>query len=406
MKKFKSKYIIVTIILIFSLLLSFSLTGCSFFQYYGNLFENLGANGNNQTNGYSPEEKARALSASIKILEDSGLQVNTVQNQDGPYSVTEVAQKVSDSIVNIEASFSTSRGAGSGILFAISSDKYYVVTNHHVVYGATNIVCELTDGTTKTATFVASDASCDIGVITIPKSGIDGTKYKTVTIPSDEYEVRVGDTAIAIGNSLGSLGGTVTAGIVSALNRKINVEDTEMYLTQTDTAINQGNSGGGLFDSYAQLIGVVNSKITNSGVEGLGFAIPIKTSVATACDLITKGYVTGRPAIGVMVRELNSKAKMDEFLSTLQGEELTAWNGYFASTNRALGLYIASVTNQDSGLETGDYLISFAGSSVISQDDLAAALWQKRAGDKVTIVVKRNGQQKSITMTLIEKIES
>jgi serine protease Do len=278
------------------------------------------------------------------------------------------------------------------------------MTNNHVIDGGTNIKVELTDGTIKNATIVASDKNTDIGVITIPKIGIDSAKYKTVIIPSDSYEVRVGDTAIAIGNSLGKLGGTVTAGIVSAFDRDVTIGEVSMKLMQTDAALNQGNSGGGLFDSYGQLIGVVNSKIVNTGIEGLGFAVPVKIALSTACDLITKGYVSGRPMIGVTIREVNSKAKRENFLQTLEGEELTKWQGYFSASNNALGLYVAEVTNVASGLKEGDYLVSFEGKSVIIQDDLSNLLLKQKAGDVVSIVVKRNGTIISLNVELLDRI--
>ncbi len=406
MKKVKFKYLVIVLVLIFSLLLTSTLVGCDALLYYGNLFDtsNTGNGGGNNSSTTAPSvPEVRSLSESMQILEDNDITVNSVDNQDGPYTVAEVVQKVSDSIVNIAVSTGSGLSAGSGVLFATDDEKYYVVTNNHVIEGGTKVVCELTDGTQKTATVVASDESTDIGVITITKTGIDATKYKTVTIPNDEYEVRVGDTAIAIGNSLGELGGTVTSGIVSALDRQITVEGNSMFLMQTDTAINQGNSGGGLFDAHAQLIGIVNAKIMSTGIEGLGFAIPVKTAVATACDLITKGYVSGRPAIGVMISELNSKDRIDQYLASLDGEDYTKWSTYFNYTNKALGLYVVSVTNADSGLQVGDYVMSFGNKSVITQNELSAELAKKKIGDSVIITVKRKGQIKSLSVTLIEK---
>ncbi|MBR7110354.1 MAG: trypsin-like peptidase domain-containing protein [Clostridia bacterium] len=412
MKKVNLKRFILILVLIFSLLVTTTIAGCAPLFYYGNLFDSndtgdSGDSGDGSSDSNSSNiAEVRTLSESIQILEDNDITVNSVDNQDGPYTVAEVAQKVSDSIVNITVTTSGGVSAGSGVLFATDDEKYYVITNNHVIEGGTKVVCELTDRTQKTAAVVASDASTDIGIITITKTGIDGTKYKTVTIPNDEYQVRVGDTAIAIGNSLGELGGTVTSGIVSALDRQMTVEGNSMFLMQTDTAINQGNSGGGLFDAHAQLIGIVNAKIMSTGIEGLGFAIPVKVAVATACDLITKGYVSGRPAIGVMIRELNSKAKINEYLASLEGEELTAWSAYFNSTNKALGLYVAGVTNTASGLEVGDYVMSFGNRNVITQNELSAELAKKKIGDNVIITVKRNGQTKSLSVALIEKTAS
>ena len=394
MRKINSK-IVISLILTFVVLISAFGVGC---VYAPSLFDKDDTpNSDNQTSAI------RELSASLQLLENKGIITQTVENTGELYTVADVAQKVSDSIVNINVETSSGASAGSGILFALDDTKYYVMTNNHVIEGGISVKCELTDGTVKNATVVASDESTDVGVITIPKIGIDSTKYKTVTIPSDSYEVRVGDTAIAIGNSLGALGGTVTSGIVSALDRQVTVEGFTMNLMQTDAAINQGNSGGGLFDAYGQLIGVVNAKMMSTGIEGLGFAIPVKTAVATACDLIINGYVSGKPMIGVMIREVNSRVKREEFLNTLEGEELTKWQGYFSASNNALGLYVAEVTNVASGLKEGDYVVSFAGKSVITQDDLSSLLSKQRAGDVVSIVVKRNGIIISLNVELLER---
>lgn len=396
----KRKSIKLSVILVLVVILATALcSGCNF--EYSGIFGGLDL----PSGSTPPTSQVRKLSTSIELLSQKGITVNSVSISGGPYTVAEVAQKVSDSIVNLTVNTANSTSAGSGVLFGTDDTKYYIITNNHVIEGGVTVSCELTDGTVKSATIVASDADTDIGVITIPKSGIDSAKYKTVTIPNDEYEVRVGDTAIAIGNSLGELGGTVTSGIVSALDRQINVEGVTMSLMQTDAAINQGNSGGGLFDAYGQLIGIVNAKMMSTGIEGLGFAIPVDLAVSTACDLIIKGYVSGRPMIGVMIREVNSKAKMQEFIDSLSEDtaEQNAWKSYFASTGNALGLYVADVTNTASGLKKGDYVISFAGKSVITQDDLSDLLAKQKAGDSVSIVVKRNGTRVSLLVELLEK---
>lgn len=397
MKNLNRKSIIYITIAIM-LIAVFSLSGCFISDrlYYG---------GEDDPSGTVPNENPsslKTLAQSLQTLEEENITVNTVENGTIK-TIAEVAESVSDSIVKLTATTSSGTGVGSGVLFATDDTKYYIITNHHVIEDANSVSCELTDGTEVSATVIASDPNNDIGVVTILKNGVDTNKYKTVIIPSDEYKIRVGDTAIAIGNPLGTLGGTVTSGIISALDRQIEVEGVTMTLLQTDAAINQGNSGGGLFDAYGQLIGIVNAKMMASGIEGLGFAIPIKTAMSTACELITNGYVSGRPLIGITVIELNSRDKMFNFMLELKEDELVSWQSYFKSTGNALGLYVYDVTNVESGLQIGDYIIKANGVSVTTQDGLSNQLGKFKAGDSMTLEVKRAGQTVSVVVKLIER---
>ncbi len=362
--------------------------------------------GDGNTPNTTPQAEVKELSESLSQLSGASVKVNTVENAGSVKSITEVTSMVANSVVELNVTAQGSAASGSGILFATSDTKYYILTNHHVIEGATTVKCVLTDGTEKTATVVASDADSDIGVVTIGKTGVDGEKYKSVVIPSDDYKIRVGDTAIAIGNPLGTLGGTVTAGIVSALDRQVSVEGVTMTLLQTDASINQGNSGGGLFDAYGQLIGVVNAKMMASGIEGLGFAIPVKTAVSVASDLITKGYVSGRPMIGVNLLELNSSDKRVNFLLELSEDDYDEWNGYLRSTGNALGLYVYKVTNEASGLKVGDYIVSADGTQVATRNEFGTILAGHKVGDNMTIVVKRGGKNVTVVVKLIEKTAS
>lgn len=397
MRKINSKkyiYLIVTILVIATLFTS----GCAGFAF----FPNDGQLPNAEEVIYNVEVKS--LAESVQTLSEQNIVVNSIDNSTTNYTVSETASLVADSVVEISVTLSGGSASGSGVLIATDDTKYYIVTNHHVIEGAQTIKVKLTDGTSYTATKVASDEDFDIGVITISKTGIDSNKYKPATIPSDSYSIRVGDTAIAIGNPLGTLGGTVTSGIVSALDRQIEVDGVTMNLLQTDAAINQGNSGGGLFDAHAQLIGIVNAKMMAEGIEGLGFAIPVKIAMSAVTDLITKGYVSGRPAIGVTVLELNSTVKMNNFLNGIETtEEKEQWSAYLNYSDKALGLYIYEVANADSGLKVGDYIERVDGRAVVESDTLGTILSSKKIGDQLTIIVKRQGSTQTLNVTLIER---
>ncbi len=206
---------------------------------------------------------------------------NYIQNNTTPASggyrttdVTDVVKKSADTVVEIVTeSVSrhdifgqyTTSGAGSGVLV---SDDGYIVTNHHVIDGATNIIVTLRNGTKYDAKLIASDAQSDLAVVKIKAENLPVAQF------ADSDKLEVGQAAIAIGNPLGSLGGSVSLGILSALDREITVGEYTMTLLQTDTAINPGNSGGGLFDKNGALIGIVNAKSGGENIDGLGFAIP------------------------------------------------------------------------------------------------------------------------------------
>ena len=196
----------------------------------------------------------------------------------GSLSVAEVAAKAADSVVEINtetvsSSFyggqRVSQSAGSGVI--LSADGY-IVTNNHVVAGADSITVRTRDGKSYAANLVGTDPDTDLAVLKIEASGL------TPAVLGSSDDLVVGETAVAIGNPLGELGGTVTSGIISALSREVTIDNQTMTLLQTNAAINPGNSGGGLFNSNGELVGVVNAKYAKEGVEGLGFAIPINTA--------------------------------------------------------------------------------------------------------------------------------
>ncbi|MBQ9953632.1 MAG: trypsin-like peptidase domain-containing protein [Clostridia bacterium] len=303
-------------------------------------------------------------------------------------AIPEVAELVKDSVVEITTeqivtgSFMqqyVSEGAGSGVI--ITADGY-LVTNHHVIEGATNINVRLADGKEYKAKLIGSDAKTDLAVIKI-----DAKELKPAAFGASS-ELLVGEEVVAVGNPLGKLGGTVTKGIISALDREITIDNTTMRLLQTDTAINPGNSGGGMFNTSGQLVGVINAKSAGEEIEGLGFAIPIDTAKAVIEDLIGHGYVTGRVDPGFVFVEIN--------------DTMTA----MMYRVNELGLYISSVADgsdaEKAGFKSGDYVLKIEGEEVSTEAEANAAIDGKKVGETLTVIVKRNGKEKTITLTLSE----
>lgn len=221
-------------------------------------------------------------------------------------STAEVVAAVADTVVEIQTESVTTQwgmqyilsGAGSGVIVSESGSTYYIITNNHVIDGANDISVTTRSGDKYSATLVATDDSADIAVIKVQTG-----KKLSVAVWGDSDKLKVGEDLIAIGNPMGSLGGTVTKGILSATGRTITVGNYAMTLLQTDTAINPGNSGGGLFNMRGELIGVVNAKTTDEEIEGICFAIPANTARGVYDDLVTYGYLKGRATLNIELAE-------------------------------------------------------------------------------------------------------
>lgn len=271
-------------------------------------------------------------------------------------------------------------GAGSGVVYTADG---YIITNNHVVEGAQQIKVTLADDSEHIATLVGADPQSDIAVIKIDVTGL------IPVVLGNSDTIQKGETAIAIGNPLGTLGGTVTNGIVSGLNRSINVEGNQMSLLQTNAAVSPGNSGGGLFNDSGELIGIVNAKSGDSNAEGLGFAIPVNTANQVAQDLIESGFVTGRPALGITVIGIN--------------DAQTAMQ-YGVS---AMGVYVQSVTPDSgadaAGMKAGDRIISVDNKLIEETSDVTNALQSLSAGDTVQVQVDRNREMFTLNIVLGEK---
>ena len=300
-------------------------------------------------------------------------------------SSADVYELVSGSVVSILTEYqngagyyqqSTSSGAGSGVI--ISADGY-IVTNNHVVENAVKITVALADGTEYEAELIGTDDITDVALLKIEASDL------SYAVIGSSSKLRIGDTANVIGNPLGRLSGTLTVGVISGLDRAITMSDgTTMTLIQMDAAVNPGNSGGGVFNSAGELIGVTVAKTSATEVEGLGFAIPIDNVLPILDELMSHGYVTGRPALGVKVTVIS-----DQFTAMMYRVNY-------------LGVYVTGVLS-DNGLQVGDYLISIDDKEITSTADINAVLQEHQAGDTVTVRLYREGKEQTVSVTLVEE---
>ena len=310
-----------------------------------------------------------------------------------------VASKVRPSIVGIEVEYSvnsifyrnksTATAAGSGII--ISEDGYILTNNHIVNSSSTSYYYELgkankvtvtlyNDSTKYDATIVGTDSQTDLAVIKIEKNGLKAAEL------GDSDAVQVGEFAMAIGNPLG-LTDSVTAGIVSAVNREVSDQDGNSYVAiQTDASINSGNSGGALVNSKGQVIGVNTLKLSGTGVEGVGFAIPINSTKEIYEQLIQYNKVK-RPYIGIGGYDLDEQTAEDN--------------------NLVVGIYIKTIEDfsagEKAGLKIGDVIVEVDGTKVTKMDELNAIKNQKQIGDTLKLKVFREGKEKEITVTLQEQ---
>ena len=350
------------------MVLSLGLIGCG--TAVGSGGTRTDATGTNMSDSsgfvYDPSEDVIGTSDDEYVLTDSEQQL------------TALVENVADTVVEITTSQVTTgswmqqyvtEGAGSGVVITSTG---IIITNNHVIEGADTIQVTMRDGSEYAATLIATDEMYDIAVIKIEATGLKAATF------GDSDDLKVGQTAVAIGNPLGSLGGTVTEGIISATGRQIYVEGIPMTLLQTTAAINPGNSGGGLFNLAGELIGVVNAKMSEEGIEGLGFAIPSNTALAAATDLLTQGYVTGRPDVGFTVMEIT------DMKTALQYGVLYS------------GVYVMQLgANAPESVKTLDCIVSVNGQSVADADDFKSALYSSSVGDTLTVTFLRKEQTTS-----------
>lgn len=327
---------------------------------------------------------ARTNQSSV-IYQDTSKIVST-GSQDSS-TIKSVVDQCANSVVEIQTESVTngsnpfqqyvSSGAGSGVIL---TQDGYIVTNHHVIEDANSITVRTRSGDEYNASLVGSDEQSDLAVLKIDATGL------TPAVLGDSTTLEVGDLAIAIGNPLGELGGSVTSGIISALDREMTIDGQTMTLLQTDAAVNPGNSGGGLFNANGDLIGIVNAKSSGENVEGIGFAIPISTATDIIDELIANGEVTSRPTLGVSLYNVE-----DEMTASQLGVDST-------------GVYIVQIVDggaaDNAGLRSGDRIVSVDGSEVSSASDVRAALNKHKIGESISITVERNGQTQEFDVAL------
>ena len=323
-----------------------------------------------------PEEQSDTF-----LLNPSPSSVPNIPQEQG-LSLQDIYEKSIGSVVSISC---TGRGSGSTGTGVVMTSSGYLVTNAHVVEGAREITAILSDERQFPAVLVGADAISDLAVLRIEADNLIPAEF------GDSTALRVGDSVVAIGDPLGiELRGTMTNGIVSAINRDLNTGGRTLTLIQTNAALNSGNSGGPLINCFGQVIGINTLKIgvftSDSGAEGLGFAIPSTTVKEIADQLISQGYVSGRPAIGIT------------------GEPVSSFYQFYY--NLPAGLYITALEEDsdaaDKGLEPGDILVSLNDVRIYTQDDLSSALSGLEVGETVRVVIFRSGRQYAADLTLHE----
>lgn len=306
-------------------------------------------------------------------------------------TTAQITQDVADTVVEITtevvqtSSFYgqyIAQGAGSGVI--ISADGY-ILTNNHVIEGASSVTVTTRGGDTYEATVVGADADVDIALLKVEASGLP------VAVIGDSSTLEVGDKAVIIGNPLGTLGGSVTEGIISALDRSIAIDGKTMHLMQTDAAINPGNSGGGMFNGQGELAGIVVAKSSSEEIDNIGFVIPINNVLDILGDLKDYGYVRGRADTGMSFIDLSN--------------QMYAW--YYYNGTEA-GCYISSVDRSsnayEAGFREGDRVISVDGQTVSSSDDIEQIISEKSAGDTVTFELDRSGSTGTLDLVLEEQV--
>lgn len=341
--------------------------------------------------GYFANKVNTSTSGSLNITKTSNSGTTTTASSTSKAnSTSEIVKKTADSVVEISTesvvtgSFAqqyVQQGAGSGVI--ISQDGY-ILTNNHVINGANSVKVRLRDGTEYDAKIIGSDSDNDIALLKVSATGLSPATF------GDSNSLAVGDYVVAIGNPLGELGGTVTDGIISALARKVTIEDTQMTLLQTNAQVNPGNSGGGLFNANGELVGIVNAKQSATEVEGIAFAIPINNVLDILSDLKEYGYVTGKVDLGIDFTDITS----DE-------------TAFYYGVNQT-GCYVLSVDSgsnaEKAGVTRGDLVTKVNDTDVSSSSDITTALEKAEVGDTVTFTVSRRGTSKTISFVLEEYV--
>ncbi|MET3696237.1 serine protease Do [Bacillus oleivorans] len=352
------------------------------------------------TDSFSAEKAANNETAASNEIATNSDSIQTTQVSNGNASIADIVEKASQAIVGIvniqqqrnyfsNSSQSVESGTGSGIIFRKEGDRAYIVTNNHVIEGANEVEVSLHNGEKTSAKLVGADALTDLAVLEI-----DAEHVTTVVDFGDSSTLRPGDQVLAIGNPLGlDLSRTVTQGIVSAVDRSITVSTSagewDLNVIQTDAAINPGNSGGALINTKGEVIGINSLKISENGVEGLGFAIPSNDFIPIVNEIIENGEVV-RPYLGVSLASIEEIPRM--YIQDLP-EDITA------------GAVVVNIDPESSaaraGIKVQDVIVSINGEKVENSNDLRKYLYTKLdVGDEVELGIYRDGEPTAVTLTL------
>ena len=294
--------------------------------------------------------------------------------------------------------------SGSGIVWACGDTYSYIVTCYHVVEGEKEIKITFQSGDVAYAEPIGGDAKTDIALLKVDK-----TDLSPIVLPNENAEMKLGQAVIAIGNPLGVFGNSVSDGILSSLTRTVSIDGSTMQLLQTTAAVNHGNSGGGLFDLNGQLIGLVNAKISQTSVEGIGFAIPYDTIKTVVGELIEKGFVSGRPTLGITTVMIDTMDAYNEAIRQYPDlESHVFYRDFFGQTKILAGLFVidpSTVAGYGEGaieLAFGDCIKDIGTTQISSEADVQTALNGYNAGDTVQITFVRQNKKYITEITLGE----
>lgn len=334
-----------------------------------------------------------SMDTPVVIYRDVDDVQTSVDKADGEaLSFSSVAALVKDSVVEITTEYNVqstwynyvTQGAGSGVII---SENGYIVTNAHVITGETsavadNIIVRLTTGEEFTATVIGYDTDADIAIIKIDATGL------SAAVCGDSDTLAVGEELVVVGNPLGELGGTVTNGIVSATEREISVNGVKMQLVQTNAAVSPGNSGGGMFNMEGKLVGIINAKSSGTGVEGLGFAIPINDALSVTEQLMQYGYVRGKTYIGVGFEVVSSS------------------NNFYFFYGIKPGVYVTSLVEgyNDTVLRAGDRVVAIDGKTISTVEEIKGIVTASSVGNVLKFQIEREGKLIEVEVTCYEKV--
>ena len=335
-----------------------------FEEYYGEIFEEL-----------EPKEVTIPTWPTGR-----GVELTVLREHGEPLTAQEIYRLVNPSVVQVMVEVGNKMSLGTGVIF---TEDGYILTNYHVVEGGSDCYIALDTGKSYQASYVAGDPVSDLAVLKVDGRGLPAAEF------GESDLLTVGDKVYAIGNPLGyELWGTMTDGIVSAVDRDVQVDGRTMTLIQTNAALNSGNSGGPLINQYGQVVGINTIKMSSSyfSIEGLGFAIPSATMDRVVDDLLATGEPQPQPVLGLSVR--------------LEATQLS---------DRSQGLEVVEITPggaaDRAGVQVGDYVLSAAGHPLETSEDLLWVRRQKRLGDELDMTLWRDGEIVEVTLSLQESME-